>query len=97
MKYRILLAPQAVHDLKCLPAYERAEVRDAIEEHLRHQPTRVSRSRIKRLQGLSRPHYRLRVGDVRVFYDVTEGTVEILAVIRKSQARRWLEEEGEHS
>jgi len=97
MKYRILLAPQAVHDLKCLLAYERAEVRDAIEEHLRHQPTRASRSRIKQLRGLSRPHYRLSVGDVRVFYDVTEGTVEILAVILKSQASRWLEEEGEHS
>jgi mRNA-degrading endonuclease RelE of RelBE toxin-antitoxin system len=97
MKYRILLAPQAVHDLKCLPAHERAAVRDVFEEHLRHQPTRVSRSRIKRLRGLSQPHYRLRIGDVRVFYDVTGGTVEILAVILKSQASRWLEEEGEHS
>jgi mRNA interferase RelE/StbE len=97
MKCRILLAPQALHDLKCLPAHERTAVRDAIEEHLRHHPTRVSRSRIKRLLGLSRPHYRLRIGDVRVFYDVTEGAVEILAVIPKSQTSRWLEEEGEHS
>ena len=49
-----------------------------------------SRSRIKRLRGIRRPGYRLRVGDVRVFYDVSENTVEILAVISKSEAISWL-------
>ena len=97
MKYRILLAPQAVKDVKRLPAHVRAAVRDAMKEHLRHQPTRLSRSRIKRLLGLSRPQYRLRVGEVRVFYDVTDDAVEILAVILKSEAGEWLEQEGEGS
>ena len=95
MRYEILLALQAVLDLKGLPAHERTAVRDAMELHLRHQPTRVSRSRIRRLRGLSKPQYRLRVGDVRVFYDVSEGRVEVLAVIPKSEAGRWLQEEGE--
>jgi mRNA interferase RelE/StbE len=70
-------------------------VRDAIEKHRRHEPTRVSKSRIKRLRGLRRPQYHLRVDDVRVFYDVLEGTVEILAVIAKSEAAAWLMRAGE--
>lgn len=90
----MVLAPSAVRELRDLPAYVRAQVRDALERHLRHQPTHVSRSRIKKLHGVSRPQYRLRVGDIRVFYDVTEDRVEILAVITKAQAEAWLEKEG---
>ncbi len=66
-----------------------------MERHLRHEPEKLSRSRIKRLRGLSRPQYRLRVGDVRVFYDIEEDRVEVLAIIDKAQAAAWLEEEGE--
>jgi len=73
---------------------DRAEVRDALQVHLRHEPTKVSRSRIKRLRGLSQPHYRLRVGDIRVFYDVTEAAVEVLAIVTKDEAQAWLDEEG---
>ena len=64
MKYEIILSPEAMDDLGDLKANIRAVVRDAIEEHLRHEPGKTSRSRIKRLRGLSRPQYRLRVGDI---------------------------------
>jgi len=94
MRYEIVLAPDAVKAYPALPAYQRAEVRDALERHLRQQPTRTSKSRIKRLRGLSKPQFRLRVGDVRVFYDVTIKTVEILAIITKREAARWLTEHG---
>ena len=90
-----MLAPEAVQDLKHLKAHDRAEVRDAIEVHLRHQPTKTSKSRVKRLRGISRPQYRLRVGEVRVFYDVTNNAVEILAIVPKSAAAEWLEKAGE--
>jgi mRNA interferase RelE/StbE len=70
-------------------------VRDALATHLRYTPTKTSKSRIKCLRGLSRPQFRLRVGDVRVFYDVTEAAVEILAIVPKSQAVTWLEQAGE--
>lgn len=69
-------------------------VKDTIERHLRHEPRKVSKSRIKRLRGLSQPQYRLRVGDIRVFYDVTETAVEVLAIITKAQAEAWLGEKG---
>jgi len=96
MRYEILLAPEAIEDLQRLKANVRAEVQDAIERHLRHQPTETSKSRIKRLRGLSRPQFRLRVGDeIRVFYDVTEDTVEVLAVVPKPEAVQWLERYGE--
>jgi mRNA-degrading endonuclease RelE of RelBE toxin-antitoxin system len=94
LPYEIIFAPAAAVAYKRLPARTRVAVRDAIETHLRHEPTKVSKSRIKRLRGLSRPQYRLRVDDVRVFYDVAKRRVEILAIVTKLQAERWLAQEG---
>ncbi len=94
MQYAIIFAPEAVKDVQLLKAYERSTVRDAIEQSLRHTPTQVSKSRIKRLRGMSKPQFRLRVGDIRVFDDVRETTVEILAIVSKSNAALWLKREG---
>jgi len=94
MRYEIVLAPEAIEDLRALPAAARAEVKRALETHLRNEPTKLSRSRIKRLRGTSRPQYRLRVDEIRVFYDVREGTVEVLAVVEKPEASSWLEKFG---
>ena len=90
MPFMIVLAPEAIEDFKSLKANVRAEVRAALELHLRHEPKRVSRSRIKRLRGLRKPQYRLRVGEVRIFYDVTQTTVDVLAIVTKSEAKSWL-------
>jgi mRNA interferase RelE/StbE len=90
MPFAIILAPRAVEDFKGLKAHVRAELRDTLETHLRHEPSKTGRSRIKRLRGLRQPQYRLRVGDIRVFYDVLEEMVEILAIVAKSEADSWL-------
>jgi len=90
MRDEIVLAPEAVEDFRELRANIRAAVRDGLERRLRHQPTQASRSRIKRLKGLAQPQYRLRIGRVRVFYDVHERRVEILAIVFKSDAAAWL-------
>ncbi|MFB0517136.1 MAG: type II toxin-antitoxin system RelE/ParE family toxin [Candidatus Neomarinimicrobiota bacterium] len=92
MDHVILFAPEAIQDFKRLSARDRSILRDAIEKHLRYEPEKVSRSRIKRLRGTNRPQYRLRVGEIRVFYDVREERVEILAIVPKSQAADWLKE-----
>ena len=97
MKHRIVLAQQAVRDLRKLRAHDQAAARTAIEEHLRHQPKRMSKSRIERLRGLTKPQYRLRVGDVRVYYDVAGDEVRILAIIYKPDAERGPAEEGDQS
>ena len=94
MRYEVILAPAAAESYKKLSAHIRSQVREALEIHLRYEPARVSKSRIKRLRGLSRPQYRLQVDQVRVFYDVKETTVEILAILQKADAHKWLDEEG---
>ena len=91
MRYEIVLAPEAVEDLNALKAATKASVKDALETHLRHEPTKVSKSRIKRLRGVTRPQYRLRVDEVRVFYDVSSTDVEVLAIVDKLGAEQWLE------
>ena len=93
MVYEVILAPAAVAQYRSLKANLRALVRDAMDRHLSHQPTRVSKSRIKRLRGLAQPQFRLRVADIRVFYDVGEKRVEVLAIVTKAQAETWLKEE----
>jgi mRNA interferase RelE/StbE len=94
MPFAIVLAPEAVEDLSRLKTAVRSSVKSAMETHLHHEPEKTSRSRIKRLRGLSRPQYRLRVGDIRVFYDVADGVVEVLAVVPKSETTSWLAQFG---
>ena len=95
MRREIVLAPEAEEDLRALKANRRAAVRHGMETHLRHEPTKTSRSRIKRLRGTSRPQYRLRIEDVRIFYDVTHEAVEVLAIVPKAQAVAWLKRHAE--
>ncbi len=90
MSFEIVLAPEAIEDYKRSRARVRAEIRAALETRLRHEPEKVSRSRIKRLRGLRQPQYRLRVGELRIFYDVTDRTVEVLAIVSKEEAGTWL-------
>lgn len=94
MRFEIILAPEAVEDLRKLKANERTAVKETLETHLRHEPTKTRRSRIKRLRGIARPQYRLRVDDVRVFYDVSGSNVEVLAIVPKSEAEIWLAQFG---
>ena len=94
MAFAVIFAPEAVEDLNRLAANVRATVRYPFHTHLGNGPTKISRSRIKRLRGLRRPQYRLRVDDIRVFYDVTDTVVEVLAIVEKSEAQSWLAQLG---
>jgi mRNA-degrading endonuclease RelE of RelBE toxin-antitoxin system len=44
--------------------------------------------------GMARPQYRLRVEEVRVFYDVSGPAVEVLAIVPKPEAESWLAQFG---
>ena len=92
MRYAIVLAPEAIHDLKRLEPRLRSQVTDAMETHLRHEPTKTSKSRIKRFRGLTKPQYRLSVDAIRVFYDVSRREVEILAIVMKADAEAMARE-----
>jgi mRNA interferase RelE/StbE len=90
MRPKVVLALEAVEDLRKLRADIRATARGALETHLRHEPGKTSRSRIKRMRGLLHPQYRLRAGEVRIFYDISGTTVEVLAIVAKSETASWL-------
>jgi mRNA interferase RelE/StbE len=94
MPFAIVFSLEAIEDVTRLTATVRATVRTALETHLRHEPGKTIRSRIKRLRGQLCPQYRLRVGEVRVFYDVSGTTVEVLAIVAKSEAESWLAQFG---
>lgn len=94
MAFEIILAPAAARALENVSVPIRTGIKKARDVHLTHEPTKVSKSRIRRLRGLSQPHYRLRVGDIRVFYDVTETQVQVLAIVTKAEAQSWLDEQG---
>jgi mRNA interferase RelE/StbE len=94
MKYSIILSPDAVENLRNMRANLRSMVREGIIEHLSYEPEKTSKSRIKRLKGIEKPQYRLRIDDIRIYYDVGEYSVEILAIVSKEIAKEWLERHG---
>jgi hypothetical protein len=55
LRYEIILAPEAVEDLRRMRANLRSAVRAALETHWRYTPTKTSKSRTKRL-GFSLGH-----------------------------------------
>lgn len=98
MSFEIEFTEIAEEDLDRIKAFHRRLLLSAIELHLRHQPTRISRARIKRLRLLDSPAFRLRVDDYRVFYDVDQAvnTVTILRILDKAAAIMYLEEVSGH-
>jgi mRNA interferase RelE/StbE len=39
---------------------------------------------------MDKPQYRLRVDEIRIFYDILDSLVEIIAIFPKSQGAEWL-------
>ena len=96
MKYEVVVAKDAQDQFGELDGRWRSRLKKEMREHLEHQPKRESRSRIKRLRGLRQPQYRLRVDDLRVFYDVNDevNRVEVLGFVNKSDTPEWLNLHG---
>ena len=82
MAYEIEFAESVDGHLQLLTAGQRARVFRAIEVQLTHEPLEETRNR-KPLRPNPIAPWELRVGQLRVFYDVAEGpppTVQVLAV-----------------
>ena len=92
--YEIVLKQSAVADMDGLRKYYATQIADAMEKHLQHEPTKVNKTRIKRLRGIRNPDYRLRIGEYRAFYRVDEGArrVEVLRVMHKDETQSYYEE-----
>ena len=96
MAFDIQFDEDALDDLRSFPKHLQTTILDAISEHLSHQPDLVSKSRIKRLRDYFRPQYRLRLDEIRVFYDIDSEsqTVMISAIVAKSKSQQWLTDNG---
>ena len=79
--YTIQYAAEAEDDVAGLRAFDAKAVIEAAEQHLRHAPTQESRSRIKRMTPPFWCQYRLRVGGLRIYYDV-DGTARVVSITR---------------
>jgi mRNA-degrading endonuclease RelE of RelBE toxin-antitoxin system len=92
--FAIRLGEDAVAEIAGLRAAERRRVLDTIEKQLAHEPAKGSR-RKKMLSGLVppweqvRPVWQLRVGDLRVFYDVDESIrIVIVRAVRRKERKK---------
>jgi mRNA-degrading endonuclease RelE of RelBE toxin-antitoxin system len=86
--FDIRWSPDALDQLRLLPARQRALVIDNVLRGLTDQPDAPSRKR-KLLRENPLATWELRLGDLRVFYDVNtqEQAVEIIAVGVKEHNR----------
>lgn len=71
MAYKIEYSPDTVDHFGALSARQRATVLDAVEVNLTHGPTGETRNR-KPMRPNSLAPWELRIGALRVYYDVEE-------------------------
>jgi mRNA-degrading endonuclease RelE of RelBE toxin-antitoxin system len=93
--FDIRFAESVEEDLRKIQVYYRNQILDAIEEQLAHEPETASRNR-KLLENLTPPWqavapvWELRVGEYRVFYDVSgaESVVYVRAIRKKPRGTK---------
>jgi mRNA interferase RelE/StbE len=79
--YQIQYGSKAEDDVANLRAFDARAVIEAANAHLRHAPIQESRSRIKRMTQPFWSQFRLRVGELRVYYDVDEKD-RVVSIVR---------------
>ena len=92
MPYRIEYDEDVELHLRTLTARQRSIVLDAVDAQLVHQPTVETRNR-KRMRANPIAAWELRVGDLRVYYDVEddpEAVVSVRAVGLKERDQVWV-------
>ena len=89
MTYRIAFAESVTEHLRWLRAHERSQVLDAVDRQLAHEPMVEARNR-KPLRPNAVGPWELRIGALRVFYEIVAeapDTVRVLAVGKKERQR----------
>jgi len=89
LAYYIRYSSAAEAHVRALSARDRAAVADRVEQQLAHQPTTETRNR-KRMRPNPVAPWEFRIGDLRVYYQVTdspEPIVDVLAVGQKAGNR----------
>ncbi len=93
-RYKIVYSPEVKEHLQVLSARQRKIIFDAVERQLAYQPTVETRNR-KPMRPNPVAPWELRVGNLRVYYDVEEEdqVVLILAVGVKRRNRLYIGKE----
>ena len=95
--YEIRFAPEALEEMRSLRAFDRQRVYDAIRDKLTHAPTTPTKN-LALLAPCSLkiteygPLWRLRVGELRVYYRVFEEKAMVLVVKVARKGRKTTEE-----
>lgn len=95
MAYEIIYSPEALDHLQALPKNSQVLVLDQVDVQLTHQPTLATRKR-KVLRPNPIAPWELRLGDIRVFYEVQERPdprVIVKAVGIKRHNELWIGDE----
>jgi mRNA-degrading endonuclease RelE of RelBE toxin-antitoxin system len=90
--HRIAFSPEADEHVALLNAHDRKRLLDVIARQLSHEPSRETRNR-KALRPNPVAQYRLRIGELRVYYDVQaspENVVQVKAVGIKVRDRVYV-------
>src|SRR4051794_6342509 len=95
MPFQVTITDVAAAQLRALPAREQRIMEAAAQARLTQQPTTLTRA-IKRLRPNPLAEYELRVGDLRVLYNVAGDEVVLLIVGRKVGNKLIVEGEEFH-
>lgn len=80
MDFRIDYSPTAEEHLRALTARQRTTVFDTVDEQLTHEPTVETRNR-KPMRPNPIAPWELRIGELRVYYDVVEEPERVVTVL----------------
>lgn len=93
-RYEIRLAPSAAKHFRKLPARDAKRVRGALDRLARSTPASGAwgNKSLKQIKGRRDRFYRLRVGDLRIMFDVLEAehVVLVLGIVCRGDLDRWL-------
>lgn len=95
MPHKISITQDGERQLRALPARDQRIVEAAIRSRLEHEPTTPIWA-IKKLRPNPFAEFELRIGDLRVLYNVDEGEVVVLVVGRKVGNKLIVEGEEFH-
>ncbi|MBI3319061.1 MAG: addiction module toxin RelE, partial [Candidatus Omnitrophica bacterium] len=79
MAYRVEYSPEAERHLRVLTPRQQRIILDAIDTQLSHQPTLETRNR-KPMRSNPLAPWALRVGHLRVYYEVEEAAQRVVLV-----------------
>jgi mRNA-degrading endonuclease RelE of RelBE toxin-antitoxin system len=82
VRWRICFTPSSEADLRCYRVFEQRAIVDAIKVHLAVDAG-IETTRRKRLHEHPIATWELRVGEHRVFYELGEATITVVAVGHK--------------